>query len=296
MLIGIMKTWNKILFVIIILALVGYSYFIEPNRLELNRYVIQDEQLKGIKIVFASDFHVKPYGQKRLDKIVETINSENADLVLSVGDYVCGHTRHSTMPIEDIAKTLSKVKAKYGFYTSLGNHDGWYDPAEIAMNLEENGIKVLSNSNVALNIKGQKLYIAGIDDYDTGNPEIYKALNGIKVDENGEYNEPVIMLSHSPDLFSKMPTAITLVLAGHTHGGQIRIPFLGPIFTASRYGDRYAKGWKQEYHRELLKVDITKPIKLQRQIKTLFVTRGIGVSILPFRFNCVPEINVIEFE
>ena len=291
-----MKTWNKILFVIIILALVGYSYFIEPNRLELNRYVIQDEQLKGIKIVFASDFHVKPYGQKRLDKIVETINSENADLVLSVGDYVCGHTRHSTMPIEDIAKTLSKVKAKYGFYTSLGNHDGWYDPAEIAMNLEENGIKVLSNSNVALNIKGQKLYIAGIDDYDTGNPEIYKALNGIKVDENGEYNEPVIMLSHSPDLFSKMPTAITLVLAGHTHGGQIRIPFLGPIFTASRYGDRYAKGWKQEYHRELLKVDITKPIKLQRQIKTLFVTRGIGVSILPFRFNCVPEINVIEFE
>jgi len=291
-----MKTWNKILFITIILALVGYSYFIEPNRLELNKYVVHDEQLKGIKIVFASDFHVKPYGQKRLDRIVQTINSENPDLVLSVGDYVCGHTRHSTMPIEDIAKTLGKVKTKYGFYTSLGNHDGWYDPAEITMNLEENGIKVLANSNVQINIKGQKLYIAGIEDYDTGNPEIYKALNGVGVDENGEYNEPVIMLSHSPDLFPKMPTAITLMLAGHCHGGQIRIPFLGPIFTASQYHDKYSKGWKQEYHRELIKTDTSKPIKLQKHIKTLFVTRGIGVSILPFRFNCVPEVNVIEFE
>lgn len=96
-----------------------------------------------------------------------------------------------------------------------------------------------------------------------------------------EFDEPVIMLSHSPDLFPKMPTAITLMLAGHTHGGQVRIPLLGPIFTASRYHDKYAKGWKQEYNKEFLKVDTSKPIKLQKHIKTLFVTRGIGVSILP---------------
>lgn len=291
-----MKHLKLIIFILFCLLLAGYSYFIEPNRLEVNRYVVQDEQLKGVQIVFASDFHVKPYGQKRLDMIVEKINAENPDLVLSVGDYVCGHTRHSTMPIEQIAKTLSKVKTKYGFYTSLGNHDGWYDPAEITMNLEENGIKVLANSNVQVNIKGQKLYIAGVEDYDTGNPEIYKALNGVGVDENGEYDEPVIMLSHSPDLFPKMPTAITLMLAGHTHGGQVRIPFLGPIFTASQYHDKYAKGWKQEFGGKLQQVDLTKPIKLQKDVKTLFVTRGIGVSILPFRFNCVPEINVIEFQ
>ena len=165
MLTGTMKIRDKVFFIIIILALAGYSYFIEPNRLELNKYVVQDSGvngIKGIKIVFASDFHVKPYGQKRLDMIVDKINAENPDLVLSVGDYVCGHTRHSTMPIEDIAKTLSKVKAKYGFYTSLGNHDGWYDPAEITDALEENGIKVLANSNMQVNIKGQKLYIAGV--------------------------------------------------------------------------------------------------------------------------------------
>jgi predicted MPP superfamily phosphohydrolase len=220
--------------------------------------------------------------------IVEKINAENPDLVLSAGDFVCGHTRHSTMPIKKIAKTLGKIKAEY--YTTLGNHDGWYGTAEITKNLEKNGIKVLSNSNVGVNVNGQKLYIAGIEDYDTGEPNIIEALYGV------EDNKPIIMLSHTPDMFPKMPNGITLVLAGHCHGGQIRIPLLGPIFTASRYGDKYAKGWKQEKDGKQIKINTSKPIKLQKDISTLFVTRGIGVSILPFRFNCPPEINVIEFQ
>ncbi len=291
-----MKKWYKIFFIIIILVLAGYSYFIEPNKLEINRYVVNSPNLKGIKIVFAGDFHIKPYGQKRLNMIVEKINAEKPDLVVSTGDFVCSHTRRSTMPIEDIAKTLGKIKAKYGFYTSLGNHDGWYGVNEITLNLEKNDIKVLSNSNFELNIDGQKFYIVGIEDYDTGKPDISKALNGIETDEKGEYNNPVIMLSHSPDLFTKMPTGITIMFAGHTHGGQVRIPLLGPIFTASRYHDKYAKGWKQEYNNKSINIDTSKPIQLSTYTKTLFVTRGIGVSILPFRFNCVPEINVIEFE
>ena len=121
-------------------------------------------------------------------------------------------------------------------------------------------------------------------------------MNNIEVDKNGKYNKSVIMLSHTPDMFPKMPDEITLVLAGHCHGGQIRIPFIGPIFTASRYGNKYVKGWKQEKDGKTIKVDLSKPIKLQKDISTLFTTCGIGVSILPFRFNCPPEINVIEFE
>ena len=290
------KHLKLIIIILFCLLLAGYSYFIEPNRLEINRYVVQDEQLKGVKIVFASDFHIKPYGQKRLDMIVEKINAENSDLVLSVGDFVCGHTRHSTMPIEDIAKTLGKVKSKYGFYTSLGNHDGWYNANEVAQALEENEIKVLSNKNTAINIQGQKIYIAGIEDMMTGKPDIYKALDGIEINEEGRYKNPVIMLSHTPDMFPKMPTDVTLTLAGHTHGGQIRIPFLGAIFTASKYGEKYVKGWKQEKDGENINIDTAKPITLQKDISTLFVTRGIGVSILLFRFNCPPEINIIEFE
>lgn len=293
------KLWNrlktmknklfKILTIIIILALALYSYFIEPNRLEINRYVVENSGINGVKIVLASDFHIKPYGQKRLDKIIELINKEEPDIVISTGDYVCGHTKHSTMPIEDIAKNLGRVQTKYGFYTSLGNHDGWYNPKIVAKALEENGIKVLNNENVKLNINGQEFFIAGVEDYDTGKPDIDKALRGIE-------NEPAILLTHSPDMFNRISTNITLTLAGHTHGGQIRLPLIGPIFTASNHHDKFAKGWKQLKNRELIKIDETKPIKLTKDSKTMFITRGIGVSILPFRFNCPPEINVIELK
>lgn len=286
----------KLFCIIFILVIAGYSYFIEPKKLEVNRYIIEDEKLKNIKIVFASDFHVKPYQAKRLNQIVEIINRENPDIVLSVGDYVCGHTRHSTLPIENIAEILSKVKSKYGFYTSLGNHDGWYNPVEITNALEANGIKVLSNNNVLLEINNQKIYIAGIEDYDTGKPDINKALSGIKVDKKGKYDTPVILLTHNPDMFKIVSENITLTLAGHTHGGQVRLPLIGPIFTASKYFDKYAKGWKQEKNGILINADETKPIQLKDELKTMFVTRGIGVSILPFRFNCPPEINVFEFQ
>lgn len=291
-----MKNQKLIILIIFCLLLAGYSYFIEPNRIEVNRYEVQDSRLKGVKIVFASDFHVKTYGQKRLDMIVEKINAENPDLVLSAGDFVCGHLHSTTMPISGIAKTLGNVRAKYGFYTTLGNHDGWYGADKITKSLENNGIKVLSNSNIALNINGQKLYIAGIEDAYTGKPDILRALDSIGFDENGGYNAPIIMLSHNPDMFPQMPNGISLVLAGHTHGGQIRLPVIGPVFTASKYGDKYAKGWIQVKDEETVKTDTSYPIELQKDIQTLFVTRGLGVSILPFRFNCPPEINVIEFK
>ncbi|MCR5261201.1 MAG: metallophosphoesterase [Candidatus Gastranaerophilales bacterium] len=291
-----MKLFTKILCICIVLIILGvaaYSYFVEPRKLEVNRFLISEPSLKGIKIVFAADFHIKPYQTKKLEKIVDIINAENPDLVVSTGDYVCGHTRHSTLPIEKIAEVLGKVQTKYGFYTTLGNHDGWYGKEEITSALEKNGIKVLSNNNILIKAKGKNIYIAGLEDYDTGKPDIFKAISDI----NGAFAAPVILLTHSPDMFKKAPENITLTLAGHTHGGQVRLPFINrPIFTASKYGDKYAKGWKREVNGKLLKTDETKPIVLQKGIKTLFVTRGIGVSILPFRFNCPPEINVFEFE
>lgn len=130
----------------------------------------------------------------------------------------------------------------------------------------------------------------------TGKPEVYQALSGIDMDKNGDYKYPIIMLTHTPDMFPKIPTGVTLSLAGHTHGGQIRIPFLGAIFTASNYGEKYAKGWIQEKEGELVPITNSQQIQLKKDIKTLFTTCGIGVSILPFRFNCPPEIVVIEFE
>lgn len=260
----------KLIIVIFLLAGLGiYSVFIEPNMLEVNRFTIQDSELQGTKIVFASDFHIKPHQQKRLKKVVSLINNENPDIVLSVGDFVSGHNENMTMPVEEIAKELGNVKSKYGFYTTLGNHDGWYDAKRTTKALNANRINVLVNNNVKINMNNKTVYIAGVEDLMTGNPKIYQALEGTK--------NPVILLTHSPDLFPKVPENVNLTLAGHTHGAQIRIPFFGPIVTASKFKDKYAQGLVEE------------------KGKKLITTKGIGSSILPLRFNCVPEIVVIEF-
>lgn len=265
-----MNTWHKILYLLIIFVIGIYSLFMEPNMLEVNHYTICDNELSGFKIVFASDFHIKPHQQKRLETVVNLINAENPDLVLSAGDFVSGHNESMTMPIENIAKELGKVKSKYGFYTTLGNHDGWYGISRITEALEANGIKVLANKNTVVKTNSKTLYIAGVEDLMTGKPNIYEALDNVK--------SPVILLTHTPDLFSKVSEDVNLTLAGHTHGGQIRIPLLGPIYTASRYGDKYTMGLIEE------------------KGKKLITTKGIGTSILPLRFNCIPEIIVIEFK
>lgn len=265
-----MKNLYLKIFLIIGFLLVGYGCFIEPNKLEVTNYVIQDQELSGVKIVFASDFHIKPHQQNRLEKIVDLINSQNPDLVLSAGDFVSGHLQKTTMTPEDIAKCLGKVKSKYGFYTTLGNHDQWYGEEEITKNLEANKIKVLNNTNKKVIVNGKPIYIAGIQ-YKPSMIQISNAIDNTQ--------KPTIMLTHSPDEFKKIPQDyVNLILAGHTHGGQIRLPLLGPLFTASNYGDKYAKG--------LIKEDG----------KTMITTTGIGTSILPIRFNCTPEIVVIEFD
>lgn len=264
-----MKKYLLITLFIITLLLAGYSYFIEPNKLEVTNYTIQDKELSGVKIVFASDFHIKPYGQKRLEKIVEIINKQNPDVVVSAGDFVCGHTEKSTMHPQKIAEGLAKVKSKYGFYTTLGNHDGWYDRWYIKELLEKQNIKVLNNKNEKLQINGKEIFIAGVEDMMTAFPNMEDALKGTKT--------PTILLTHTPDVFPEIPRNVNLTLAGHTHGGQVRLPIIGPIFTASNYGNKYAIGLVEENGKKLI------------------TTRGIGVSILPFRFNCLPEIVVIEF-
>lgn len=115
-----------------------------------------------------------------------------------------------------------------------------------------------------------KIYIAGVEDKATRTPKIYNALENTK--------NPVILLTHSPDVFQKVPSGVNLTLSGHVHGGQARLPILGTLIVPSDYGDKYSLGLIEE------------------KGKKMIVTKGIGNSILNVRFNCVPEIVVIEFE
>lgn len=265
-----MKKFIFILLSILFIIFAYYAYSIEPAKLNITEYKIKDEELKGIKAVFLSDFHLRPYQKDRLEKIEAIVNNENADIVFSAGDFVAGHTKNVTMQIEEIAEGLGKIKAKHGFYTVLGNHDSWYDKERIKTSLENNGIKVLENENVLTDIGDKTVYIAGVKDMQTDKPDIEKALLNTK--------SPIILLSHTPDLFPKVPETVNLTLAGHTHGGQVRLPLIGPVFTASKYFNRYAQGFVIENNKKII------------------ISKGIGVSIIPIRFNCIPEIVIIEFE
>lgn len=268
---------KKIIITILCLILV-WAFFIEPNMLTVNPLNISVKGLDGLKVVFVGDLHVKPNQKKNIVRVVEEINAQNPDIILTAGDFVSGHFERESMPIEDIAQELSKLKSKYGIYAVLGNHDWWQGGEKIQKALEKDGIVVLANENKVLNINGEKLYIAGVEDITTRNIDLVKALKGT--------SSPTILLTHSPDVFPfitrkedfTVTKNVDLTLAGHTHGGQVVIPFIGPLHTNSDFGNRYVRGLIKENG------------------KTMFVTKGIGTSILPVRFNCVPEIVVINFK
>lgn len=249
--------------IIFALILFLYSVVVEPNILTVKRITVTDERLRGLKIVFASDFHFKPYEKYRLKRIVRLINKQNADIILLGGDYVNGHKKGATLNLNIIAEEFSKLNSKYGTAAVMGNHDGWQGKLEIINAFKKNGITVLENNSKNFN----KFTIAGVEDLQTGNPDVSKALANTE--------NPVILLSHTPDIIPQVPLSVNLMLSGHTHGGQI---VLGkPLVVPSKYGTKFAYGM------------------LEEDGKKLYVSKGLGTSILPLRFNCLPEITVIEF-
>lgn len=257
--------------------LIIWAFFIEPNMLVITTLNIPVPELKGLKVVFVSDFHIKPNQKNRLKYVVKKINEQHPDLILSTGDFVSGHDPKQSLPIEEIAPVLSTLESKYGFYSVLGNHDWWQGGEEIEKALENNAVVVLGNENKKIKINDKTLYIAGVEDMDTRNIDLAKALKNA--------DKPTILLTHTPDVFpfisdklnSKITGKVNLVLSGHTHGGQFNLPFVGALIVPSSYGNKYAQGLINENG------------------KMMFVTKGIGTSILPVRFNCLPEIVVISF-
>ncbi len=254
-----------ITFLIIFLTLGIWGFLVEPYLMTVKKIKIKDESLKGLKIVFATDFHYKPYEKFRLVRDVKKINKQNADIILLGGDFLNGHEKGKSMDSKLIASEFGKLKSKYGVYAIFGNHDVWQDAAGVYENFTKNNITILKNTSK----KAGEVYIAGVEDIQTQNPDIKKALKNTKT--------PTILLTHSPDIIYKVPKSVNLTLAGHLHGGQVRIPFHGAVVAPSIYGTKFAYG--------MYNVDNRK----------LFVSKGIGTSVIPVRFFCLPEIVVIEF-
>ena len=252
-----------ILLTFVLVLLFIWGFFIEPNLLVVKRYSgsYWDKNSSVKKIVFVSDFHIAKGDMGRLKRVIKLINKQNPDLVLSGGDYINGHNGKTTAPIDIIAKELKNINAPV--ISVLGNHDGWYDKYTVKKALETSGINVLSNTST----KFKDLYVAGVEDLQTGIPEIETAL------ENTE--APVILLTHTPDIYYDIKEDVDLVLAGHVHGGQVRL-FGKSFIVPSEFGAKFACGEYKETQNKMI------------------VTKGLGTSILNVRFMTLPEIVVIE--
>lgn len=249
------KTILIILFILFI-----WAFLIEPNLLVVKHYQI--EALKGIRIVFVSDFHISKYNKERLERVVKLINEQYPDVVIAGGDFIKGYDGKHSLPIEEQAEILKNIEAPA--IAVLGNHDGWYDRERVTRVLRESGFTILENSNIQIN----SLHIAGVEDLQTGKPDIKKALQNTQ--------KPRVLVTHNPDIYYNINEPVELILAGHTHGGQVSFPIFGAPIVPSKYGSKFAKRIIKETE------------------NTMIITKGIGTSILPVRFCAVPEIVVIN--
>ena len=173
------------------------------------------KKLDGFRIVHISDTHHSPFtGLDHIARAVTVASKLQPDLVALTGDYVS----HEKKYIAPVAKVLGELKAKYGTYACLGNHDHWTDAAAMTRNLERAGIRVLVNEGFRLEAKGASFWLAGVDDHMVGKTDLRAALKGSFPDEFK------LLFAHNPIIFRRAARAgVDLTLSGHTHGGQIRV-------------------------------------------------------------------------
>jgi predicted MPP superfamily phosphohydrolase len=261
---------------ILLVAGLGYAFFIEPNRLIVHYETIQIQRwpasLSNLKIAVLSDIHVGSsfIDEDKVKTIVQRTNELQPDLIVILGDYISGgRGTANKVPPEDFAPLFREFRAPLGVYSVLGNHDWWYDGNRVRNALEANGIRVLDNEMTKLDVRGTPLWLAGLADLWTRTPRIPETINAIPE------GDTIIALTHNPDIFPRLPQRVPLMLAGHTHGAQIRLPFIGPIVQPSRVSAAYTRGHVSENGHHL------------------FVTTGIGTSIAPARFGVTPEIVLL---
>ncbi len=268
------KMFTRMTMVSVFLGFLGsYMSFNEIHDFEVKEVSVPikglPDSFHNYRIIQLSDIHTSFFIRANyLERVVKKVQSLKGDLVVLTGDYLT-HKEDQRF-FHELTSVLGRLRDKYPIYAVLGNHDYWSGQEFVESELLKINIPVLNNISREIHKNSEKLIIVGIEDYTMGNPDIRKAIQGLSNDSIK------ILLSHNPDMiYEASKHSIHLMLSGHTHGGQIQIPFYGPILVPSRFGKRYAEG--------LHNLNDT----------FLYVTRGIGVISPPIRFSCRPEISVI---
>lgn len=262
-------------------ACLSWGCLVEPELLVVKRLDVAAPRWSGppLRIGVISDIHSgAPHMRPgRLRSIVARMNAERPDIIVLLGDFAGRHEPDELRSEADRSKVLEgfpplkELRAPLGVYAILGNHDWWYDAAAIRAGLSAQSIPVLENSNLRIARPDGAFWLAGLADLDAldAAPSWPKTLAGIPA------QEPVIALSHWPDLFRGGPDRPAILLAGHSHCGQVNLPLIGRLVAASAGSRRWPCGLYSEEGR------------------LLYVTGGLGVSILPIRFNQPPEFTVL---
>jgi len=240
-----------------------YSFRVTRRRLPLEGLAAP------LRVAFLTDLHFGPFiGTGEVRGWVAAAVREAPDLVVLGGDLV---DHRAGRDVTGLVTALAGLRAPLGSYAVWGNHDHRHfrDPAALApfeRALGGSGVRLLTNANLRLR---DDLVLAGLDDLVAGRPDLQAALAG------REPGTCTLLASHNPDVLPEVPPDVALTLAGHTHGGQVCLPGVGPVVTNSRYGRRFASG-------------------LVRGPALGYVSRGLGVSGIPLRVDCPAELAVLD--
>jgi len=274
--------WRRIFRISIVVILLSiaasaiWGFFIEPNRLVVHHEAITidswPKELSGVRIALIGDVHTdtKYINEAKLQRIVDLTNQQNPDLIVLLGDYMHGGRNNPEhVEPEVTARYLKNLKAPLGVYGVLGNHDWWYNGEKVRRAFETEGIQILDDEVKELNWRGRSFCLAGLADLWTRPQHIAETI------AKAPAGSTIIALTHNPDIFPALPQTVPLLLAAHTHGGQVNIPLLGTPVVPSDFGSKYTAGhvFENNHH--------------------LFVTTGIGTSIMRVRFRVPPEIMIL---
>ncbi len=281
------RKWIAAIIAVLAIAWLADAFWFEPESLTVTRLDVQTPSWPAattpLRAAFLSDLHFDPVHMTpaRMARIVQSVNALHPDIVLLGGDYVGGDwlTVHRSRKLalrspQDNARedagfaTLRGLSAPLGVYAVLGNHDCWWNCDEASRRLTAAGIRVLINQSARVPRPGGDIWIAGMANKTTDRPDFVAALRDVPK------GAAIVSMIHEPDPFAWNPEA-KLLLAGHTHGGQVRFPLIGAPVRVSRYQEEAAKGW------------------LTRDGRILIVTRGLGESGIPLRFGAPPQIMLL---
>jgi predicted MPP superfamily phosphohydrolase len=274
----------------IVAATLGKGYYnTTSNQIELVRLPVKinnlPASLQGLKIGLLTDLHSSYIVSNKLLRAAgQLIMSEKPDVIVMTGDYISGSTKFLSGSVGEFKKehligccnALSHLKAPLGIYGVLGNHDEWSGPEAVKEICEtftkQIGMVWLRNRSIELKKGGSSFHLLGVDDYWAPSCSLANACKGTGAETIK------ILLSHNPDINDDITLSrerIDLVLSGHTHGGQIVLPFLGQPVMPSKFGQKYRAGLVRDGDRQT------------------YISRGVGCLLAPIRLNCLPEATVL---